>query len=268
MAPFGGFDNNNASSPGGGDNRPRKAYDEQTLVPVTARMILNSADMAGDMLLEDGRELHMVKLVGCVRDVSEASTCITYSIEDGSGLVEVKHWLDSSDTPESIQMRDETCQDNVYLRIIGKLKTFDGKKSIVANSVRKVTTPNELTHHFLEVVYSAERSKQKKTQQAGSSYTPYSVASNNEGVGFGKGPSTPGLVPMMERKEEARNNIIHEFIKEEGAQIETGLDMATCVNAFVGRYSEEEVRKAITSLTNEGLLYSTINEDHFQSAMA
>mmetsp|Transcript_7426 Transcript_7426/g.13354 ORF Transcript_7426/g.13354 Transcript_7426/m.13354 type:complete len:268 (-) Transcript_7426:321-1124(-) len=266
MALF-GSDNNNASSPGGGDNRPRKAYDEQTLVPVTARMILNAADMAGDMLLEDGRELHMVKLVGCVREVDVASTCITYLIEDGSGLVEVKHWLDSSDTPESIQMRDETCQDNVYLRIIGKLKTYDGKKSIVANSVRKITTPNELTHHFLEVVYSAERSKQKKTQQAGSSYTPYSVASNNEGVGFGKGPSTPGLVPITERKEEARNNLIHDFIKEEGGHTETGLDMETCVAAFVGRYSEEEIRNSITSLTNEGLLYSTVDADHFQSAM-
>ena len=160
-------------------NRPRKGYDEQTLIPITIRMALNSE--SGSTTLSDGRETHQVKVVGAVREVMKQSTNIVYTIEDGTGLIEVKEWCDeANDNPALMQIREEAGQDHVYVRVIGKLQEYDGKKHIIGYSVRKIGSGNELTHHLLEVVHSAEKFK-KGNQIVGA---PYQVNAPT-GVGFG-----------------------------------------------------------------------------------
>ena len=143
----GGFDGGGFNSGGGGGGTPRarKSYDEQTLIPVTARMILQAQSTGENSLaLPDGRELHQVKFVGAVRTHEEASTNATFSIEDGTGLVDVKQWVDANDCAAVIEMRQACMQDNVYVKIIGQVKDYDGKKTLVANTIRRVGTSNEI----------------------------------------------------------------------------------------------------------------------------
>ena len=146
----------NYGSPSPAETSPqkqRKATDEQTLIPVTIRMVLNSAAN----VLEDGREPHNVKLIGAVRSVEKSSTSYNYEIEDGTGLMSVKEWVDNADTLEVQQLRDEAATEHQYIRIIGKMQEYEGKKQIVAYSVRKCRDLNEMTYHFLEVVHSGEK---------------------------------------------------------------------------------------------------------------
>jgi replication factor A2 len=160
-------------SPGGGDNayqsqsspagKARPATEEQTLIPVTIRMILNSTDG----MLEDGREPYNVKLVAAIRSVTPSSTAFNYEVEDGTGLFEVKEWLDEGGPLAKQQMREEAAREHQYVRIIGKMQVYDGKPSIVAYSVKKLSSSNEITHHFLEVVHSVEKYK-KSGQIVGS----------------------------------------------------------------------------------------------------
>jgi len=43
--------------------------------------------------------------------------------------------------------------DGVYVRIVGSLRSFNNKRNIVAFRIQPLTDFNELTYHFLEVIY-------------------------------------------------------------------------------------------------------------------
>ena len=141
----GGFNSGGGGGSGGGGTRARKSYDEQTLIPVTARMVFgaqstSNAEGTGSLALPDGRELHHVKLIGAVRSVEDFSTNVTYGIEDGTGLVDVKQWLDDNDCTAVAEMRQECLQENIYVKVIGQIKDYDGKKTLIAHTVRRLTT--------------------------------------------------------------------------------------------------------------------------------
>ena len=152
-------------SPGGSQGGgARKATDEQTLIPVTIKMLLEA--IPNNKILLDGREPYHVKLVAAVTTVNKTSTSYGYTVEDGTGSIEVKEWIDEGNL-EISKMREEAAQDHQYVRIIGKLEEYDSKAKIVAVAVRKLSSGNELTHHLLEVVYEGEKFK-KSGQIVGS----------------------------------------------------------------------------------------------------
>jgi hypothetical protein len=65
---------------------------ERTLIPVTARMIHSAVWNSEWFVLKDGRPLHMVKLVGAVRNFCENMKHVQIDVEDGKGLVRVILW--------------------------------------------------------------------------------------------------------------------------------------------------------------------------------
>ena len=163
----GGFDNNGGDTPsrgGGGSSdgaKPRRNYDEQTLIPITCKMVhsaLGDPSGGSDLTLRDGRPLHMVKLVAAVRNHEERSTNVYVDVEDGTGLVQVKVWVNEGDECSAASnLRRDAATDHTYIRIVGQIREFDGQRQIVANDVRPVSTGNELTHHLLEVAHSYEK---------------------------------------------------------------------------------------------------------------
>lgn len=149
-----------ADTPPSSEGRAHRSRDEQTVIPVTVLMAMRSQrdPSGGDALvLDDGRKLASIKIVGATRQVQDFSTNAVYEVEDGTGLIEVKQWVDDNDCTAMSELRNETLRENVFLKIVGQIKDYDGKKIVVANSIRPLSTGNELTHHMLEVVYSAEK---------------------------------------------------------------------------------------------------------------
>jgi replication factor A2 len=219
----GGFDgggyNAGGGDGGGSQTRARKSYDEQTLIPVTAKMILeaqstSNAEGTGSLALVDGRELHHVKFVGAVRSAEDFSTNVTFGIEDGTGLVDVKQWLDVNDCSAIAEMRQECLQENIYVKIVGQVKDYDGKKTVVAHTVRRLMTSNELTYHMLEVVYAAERFQKDNSIVGGG--IPLNTGG---GVGFGAGVSVGGGAPVAQATssghDELKSQVLN-YIRQEG----------------------------------------------------
>src|ERR1700712_4256032 len=91
-----------------------------------------------------------ITFVGQIRSVSKQTTNITYKLDDGTGLIDVKQWLDS-DAPEE-SAKDEL-SDNTYVRVWGRIKAFNGKKHVGAHVIRPVTDFNEIAMHLLEATY-------------------------------------------------------------------------------------------------------------------
>mmetsp|Transcript_20567 Transcript_20567/g.44156 ORF Transcript_20567/g.44156 Transcript_20567/m.44156 type:complete len:228 (-) Transcript_20567:254-937(-) len=226
------------------------------------------------MSLKDGRPLHMVKLVAAVRNSEERSTNIFIDVEDGTGFAQIKVWVNEGDDCSAItQLRQAACRDHTYIRIIGQVKEYDGQRQIVANDVRPVSSGNEVTYHFLEVAYSYE--KYLKAQKAnsgmgagGMGYGIGSMASNapplqTGGVGVGaQGGFGGGLGGGS-----ALNDAVLQAVKEAGANSDCGVhinDIASRVSAQ--GFSEGNIKNAIQDLSNEGHIYSTIDEFHVQYA--
>ncbi len=65
---------------------------EHTLIPVTARMIHSAVWDSKRFVLKDGQPLHMVKLVGAVRNFCEKIKHVQINVEDGTGFVRVILW--------------------------------------------------------------------------------------------------------------------------------------------------------------------------------
>ena len=171
----GGGGGGNFASPGGGgggtpsgDGNRRKATEEQILAPVTIAMLLKAAQ--NNNILEDGREPNQIKLVAAVREVTKNSASNAYVVEDGTGVIDVKEWNEDGNLIKA-QISEEAAVEHQYVRIVGKLDTYNDTAQIVANTVRKVQDGNELTHHFLEVVHAGEKYKQGG-QIVGSSSMP------------------------------------------------------------------------------------------------
>lgn len=253
---------------GGGQQsggRARRSYDEQTIIPVTVKMALaaqpdEGTDASGRLQLEDGRSIYHVKLIGATRAVEDYSTNVVYQIEDGTGLVEVKQWLDDSACAAVAEMRQQTLREHIYVQVIGQIKDFDGKKMIIADSVRPLATGNQITHHMLEVVYSAEKSKRKTT------FVPQ-TAVNNTGVGFGmqRAGGAP-LASSIGAGDSLREAVIN-FVRNYGEQTEMGASVGDCARHLNGKYSEAAIRQMMTDLCIEGHIYSTVDEDHYKFAM-
>ncbi len=65
---------------------------EHMLIPVTVKMIYSAVWNGERFVLKDGRPLHMVKLVGAVRNFRVNVKHIQINLEDGTGLVWVILW--------------------------------------------------------------------------------------------------------------------------------------------------------------------------------
>lgn len=251
----------NFGSPGGmgspsGDAPRRRATDEQTLIPVTISMLLKAPEFAK---LDDGREPHQVKLVAAVRDVNKGSTAYTYTVEDGTGVIEVKEWLDDGNFIMS-KIREEAAVDHQYVRIIGKLEQYEGNPQIVAHAVRKVTSGNELTHHFLEVIHEAE-THARKDQIVG---TPSQSMQNMSFSSGGMHTSTPLGMDAGGGDGDKLTNEITDFLSKLGPDVAGG-NVFDFLNQCSGQYTEDQVREKFEALAGDGLIYSTIDENHYRN---
>ncbi len=129
---------------------------EHTLIPVTVKMIHSAVWDSEKFVLKDGQPLHMVKLVGAVRNFRGNIKHAQVDVEDGIGLVRVIFWRSKRECMAQHCLLDE-CNSNHYIRVIGEVKDYYGVHEIIAFNVGPVSSGNEVTHHFLEVAYSFEK---------------------------------------------------------------------------------------------------------------
>lgn len=146
----GGFLTN---SQGGGftDSSPStRNKNEDTLRPVTIKQVLSASQPHSDFPFQiEGRDITHVSIVAVVRSASKQATSAVYSLEDGTGTLDVRYWMDSSGG-ESESTTD--IQQNQYVRVIGALKSFHDKLQITAQVVKPITDFHEIFYHKAEAL--------------------------------------------------------------------------------------------------------------------
>ncbi|KAL2264324.1 hypothetical protein VTK26DRAFT_7290 [Humicola hyalothermophila] len=161
MASYGGY---SQTAYGGGDDgggymsasqqgsqgETKKRFQDETLRPVTIKQILDLKEPypGSDMQL-DGAPLTHLTLVGQVRSVNPQATNITYRIDDGTGLIDVKKWIDADKVDED----GAEIPPDTYVRVHGRLSNFNNKRHVTALKVRPIGDFNEVNYHLLEATY-------------------------------------------------------------------------------------------------------------------
>ncbi|KAJ4361612.1 Replication factor A protein 2 [Ascochyta clinopodiicola] len=132
-------------SPGG-----RKDQQQDSLRPVTIKQILGAQPDAGnDSFKIDGHTVSQLTFVGQIRNISTQTTNTTYRLDDGTGSIEVKQWVDS-DTVDQNNPTKAKLVEGAYCRAWGKLKSFNDRRSVGAQIIRPIEDMNEVSYHLLE----------------------------------------------------------------------------------------------------------------------
>jgi hypothetical protein len=85
-------------------------------------------------VLKDGRPLHMVKLVGAVRNFRVNIKHVRIDVEDGIRLVRVILWRKQNEFTAQHHLIDK-CNCNCYICVIGEVEDYYGVHEIIAFDV-------------------------------------------------------------------------------------------------------------------------------------
>ncbi|KAJ3362318.1 replication factor A protein 2 [Allomyces arbusculus] len=160
LSQAGGGGTDLSSTQGGGNSRPKR---DQRVRAVTLKCLAQAVQSGDGPLTLHGQELSLVSLVAKVEAVTEVATNVTLRISDGSGDGDVRMYLNAAadaaaaaaaasgqgdGKPRAIAGVDE----GTYVKIVGNPKTWNGKRYIIAQTIRPVVDFNEVSLHLINVV--------------------------------------------------------------------------------------------------------------------
>ena len=99
----------------------------------------------------DGVELAQVAIVGVINSVEVKSTNTVYTMDDGTGMMEVMYWTTGEESEQQIKKK-ELWAVGKYVKCMGNIRNFQGKKSIGAIMIRLIEDPNQIMYHYLQAI--------------------------------------------------------------------------------------------------------------------
>lgn len=247
-------------SPGGfGPPTPSQAEKKsraraQHVVPCTISQLL-SATLVDETFRIGNVEISQVVIIGIIRHAEKAPTNIVYKIDDMTAApMDVRQWVDTDDgSGENTVVPPET-----YVKVAGHLRSFQNKKSLVAFRIIPLDDMNEFTAHILEVV-NAHMMLARANSQPSVGRAPINNPGMAEAGNFGGNSFIPANGLTV-----AQNQVLN-LIK--ACPRPEGLNFHDLKNQLP-HMTIASIKQAVDFLSNEGHIYSTVDDDHFKSTDA
>lgn len=256
----GGFE---TDRPGSNDNG-QNTNSVTTLTPVTIKQIVESRqNVQYGPFVSHGQELHHVCFVGVVRNITDHTSNIFLTLEDGTSQIEVRKWSD--DTSDVAQANQEGASGThssqvaqqykigTYVKVFGALKEFGGKKNIQYAVIKSIESYNEVLAHHLETIkcHAIANRKMKSSVDGGENDTDGQSLFVNEQTNQGN-------------RDEAPLQRILTFCREqcEGKDANSFAVPVPLISQTLN-LEEEIVRNCCTTLIEQGFIYPTFDDDHF-----
>ena len=145
----GGFNTEHAGS----SQRQTTTQVRQSLTPVTIKQINDATQPVPDGEFKvNNVELNMISFVGVVRNVENTNASIAVTIEDGTGSIDVRKWVDEtiSSAEEDFEKYNE--MKGKYVYVGGSLKQFNNRKTVQNASISLITDSNQIVYHHLSAI--------------------------------------------------------------------------------------------------------------------
>jgi replication factor A2 len=208
----------------------------------------------------DGADVANVLFMGQVRNISSQSTNVTYKIDDGTGEIEVKKWVDSTtadnmDTEEGKAPGDGKSELvlNGFARVLGSIKSFGNKRYIGAHSVRPLSNINELHTHLLEAtavhLFFTRGPPGAATAGGNAAGGADAVMGGADDYSTGQNKALASMSPVAKK--------IYHLLKTE-PQEDTGLHLQVIASKL--NIPASEVARAGEELLGGGVIFSTMDE--------
>ncbi|EKM82623.1 hypothetical protein AGABI1DRAFT_111214 [Agaricus bisporus var. burnettii JB137-S8] len=253
----GGSPYSQMGSPGSGQQRSEAA---SSLRPINSFQYRKAEQPHNDApWVLDGFEVGLVTMVGHLVSMHLQTTNHVYTLEDGLGRVEARHWVGSSTNAEQEMEKWGDIKEGIYVRLTGFLKSFGGKKYINATYMRPVTDFSEIDFHFLECITVT------LTLERGPHYN-FGTGQQQNATGV-KSSSAYQLDNSMDIRDEyshlppLEQQIIRYLISQDQKD---GVHVANIARA-IGKSDEDadKLSTAMDSLMDNGHLFNTIDDCHF-----
>ncbi|CAL8139420.1 unnamed protein product [Orchesella dallaii] len=251
-------------SPQTGDKQS-KGRRSQNIMPATCKQLL---DCTEETFKVEGMEAHVVTLVGLVRAVETSTTKISMHIEDQTGTIECVNYVgtDGDTSSEPTMLAEGT-----YGRVVGALRSMKNQKYVIIFKSAPVTDLNEVTCHILEVIQT--RMKLKKLKESDAQKPAIGGTDNsfsNSMLAGGLGPTGTGDAGGGNAGGAgniagftANQNLVHRIICS--AREESGMHKDQIIAAVKNKVNQKELMEILDFLSNEGHVFSTVDDDHFKS---
>ncbi|WVO18939.1 uncharacterized protein IAS62_000213 [Cryptococcus decagattii] len=242
-------------SPYGSQDSPSRKTrgGNQTIRPVTVKQILEAQQVHPDAdFTIDGVDVAQVLLVGSVRNMSTTATNVSYEIGDGTGYIDARVWLDSADDDSG---KTTGVEQDHYVGLMGTIKVFGGKRHVSATHIRPITDANEVQHHLLKALYVSlilRGGAPGNAPKAAGTRDDYNAGAT---TGMTDQSAWSHLEPLQRR--------ILEVMSSEGQGNDDGVHV-THIIKFLNGVDENDFTVALDWLTDNGYVYSTLDESHYQ----
>ncbi|KAM5247014.1 replication protein A 32 kDa subunit isoform 2-T2 [Ctenodactylus gundi] len=226
----------------------------QYIIPCTISQLLSAA-LVDEVFKIGDVEISQVTIVGIIRHTEKAPTNIVYKIDDMTAApMDVRQWVDTDDTSgENTVVPPET-----YVKVAGHLRSFQNKKSLVAFKIIPLEDMNEFTTHMLEVV-NAHMVLSKPVSQPSAGRASVSNPGMSDAGNFGGNSFMPANGLTVTQNQVL--SLIKACPRPEGLHVQD-------LRNQLQHMPLASIKQAVDFLSNEGHIYSTVDDDHFKSTDA
>ncbi|XP_053666930.1 replication protein A 32 kDa subunit [Anopheles marshallii] len=232
----GGF---NTTTSGGSENKA------EGVLPLVIQQVLESAD---DGITLFGHQYAMITVVAITRNVEYSSTKVTYQLEDHTGQIDAHFWLEDDGAANTPNIAPHS-----YARVVGSVRNQGGSKAIMIFKIDQVNSPNEVTTHLLEVLHSRYKGEENSKRKTEPGFDTNANATSNGG--FMESDSVGASLGLN-----GKQLAVYKAIKSHVSDI--GISRKE-LQAKFSHINPSEMQSIIDHMGNEGMIYTTVDTEHF-----
>ncbi|KAI9106373.1 hypothetical protein K1719_021901 [Acacia pycnantha] len=257
----GGFMTTESTQINDSSSLPARSRETQGLVPVTVKQI-SEVSQSGDEksnFIINGVDVTNVTLVGMVFEKVDRNTDVSFVLDDGTGRIKCRRWVNEPfDTKEMEEIRD-----GMYVRVYGHLKSFQGVKQVVAFSIRLVMSFDEISFHFIDCIHNHLHAKAKV--EGVTPAHPLSINSSQVSNGSQAPSSNPLYAQYSMDGLKDCDKLVLDYLNQHS-------DMSDDRGIHVNEMARElklpldKIMLSLKALGDDGLVYSTIDDNHYKQA--
>ncbi|KAG6485281.1 hypothetical protein ZIOFF_053815 [Zingiber officinale] len=264
------------------------------LLPLTVKQISAAFDAADDKssIKVDGADATNIRLLGLVMNKAERATDVHFTLDDGTGRIDVIRWQEVNDASDA----NETAviQNGTYVSVSGSLKGFQDKKRAVAFSVRQdlllsiqnmniqilftickpkissssspVTDYNAVALHFIQCIHVHLWNAKQKGNDVFHNTTSNQISSQTVQKEYQPSVSSQPFVSagMGGSKTDTYKLVLDIFQEPSSLASDHGLHIDEVARRL--GLPMNKIKEAIDYYVDIGHIYSTIDDYHFKSA--
>lgn len=203
----------------------------------------------------DGAPITQITFVGQVRSINPQPTNLTIKVDDGTGQIDVKKWIDVDKQGDA----EPGFEIDSHIRVWGRLKSFSNKRHVGAHVIRPVTDFNEVNYHLLEATYVHlyyTHGPQGDGAGAGAAANGDSMFVDG-GDGYGAGADGGQLPTKLSRCSANAKRVFNYLNDTPGGNDGMHLNNLTGALGLAVR----DVLTAADELLGQGLIYTTVDDE-------